>query len=80
MEELMRRYTLAIGIAALSAIPTAAFSESIHVKPGGVSIGSSHQRHYNRYQGLYDLHESKRCRASRAACMHKQNGGMPQIS
>ena len=70
MEELMRRYILAIGIAALSAIPTTAFSESIHVKRSGVSVGSSHHRHYNRYEGLY-LYESERCSKSRATCSHK---------
>jgi len=60
----MRTYMLAIATAALFAIPTAA--------PGGVRIGSGHHRHYNRYEGLYDLYESKRCRTSRTACAHKE--------
>ena len=41
MEVLMRTYILAIATAALFAIPTAAFSESIYFGfgPGGVRIG-----------------------------------------
>ena len=73
----MRTYILAIATAALFAIPTAAFSESIYVGPGGVRIGPSHHRYYNRYEGLYDRYESERCRASRAACTHKEELGKP---
>ena len=71
----MRTYMLAIA-AALFAIPTAAFSES-NVGTGGVRIGPSHHRYYNRYEGLYDRYESERCRASRAACTHKEELGKP---
>jgi hypothetical protein len=39
MEELMRRYIFAIATAAIFAIPTAAFSESVSIGPGGVRIG-----------------------------------------
>ncbi len=67
----MRTYMFAIATAALFAIPTAAFSES-SVGPGGFRIGSGHHRHYNRYEGLYDLYESKRCRVERAACTYKE--------
>ena len=74
MEVLMRTYILAIATAALFAIPTAAFSESIHVGPGGVKIGPSygHHRLYNRYEGLYDRYESGRCKELRAVCTHKE--------
>ena len=40
MEALMHTYILEIAAAALFAIPAAAFSESIHVGPGGVKIGA----------------------------------------
>jgi hypothetical protein len=55
----MRTY-LAIAIAALFAIPIAAFSES------------SHHRSFNRYEGLYDRYESGRCGELRATCAHKE--------
>jgi hypothetical protein len=70
MEELMRTYFVAIATAALFAIPTATFAENIYAGPGGVKKG--HHRYYNRYEGLYDLYESERCRKSRAACTHKE--------
>ena len=79
MEVLMRTYILAIilaiAIAALFAIPTTAFSESIN--DGGVRIGHSYHHHrlYNRYEGLYDRYESGRCRELRPACMHKEELG-----
>jgi hypothetical protein len=62
LEVLMRTYILAIATATLFAIPTAAFSESIYVGPGGVKIGPSygHHRYYNRYEGLYNHYESGR--------------------
>ena len=71
MEVLMRTYILAIATAALFVIPTAAFSESIYVGPGGIRIGPSygHHRYYNRYEG------GGRCGELRAACMHKQELG-----
>jgi hypothetical protein len=69
MEVLMRTYILAIATAALFAIPTATFAENIYSGPGGVKKG--HHRHYNRYEGLYDLYESERCSKSRATCSHK---------
>jgi hypothetical protein len=81
MEVLMRTYILAIilaiAIAALFAIPTTAFSESINVGHGGARIGPSygHHRLYNRYEGLYDRYESERCRELRPACMHKEELG-----
>ena len=82
MEVLMRTYILAIilaiAIAALFAIPTTAFSESINVGHGGVRIGPpsyGHHRLYNRYEGLYDRYESERCRELRPACMHKEELG-----
>jgi hypothetical protein len=77
MEVLMRTDILAIATAARFAIPTAAFSESINVGPGGVRIGPSygHHRLYNRYEGVYDRYESGRCRELRAACMHKEELG-----
>jgi hypothetical protein len=72
----MRTYILAIATAALFAIPTAAFSESVYVGPGGVSKGrDGHHRYYNRYEGLYDQYESERCRELRPACMHKEELG-----
>jgi hypothetical protein len=74
MEALMRTYIPAIAAAALFAIPAAAFSESIHVGPGGVKIGPSygHHRLYNRYEGLYDRYESGRCKELLAVCTHKE--------
>jgi hypothetical protein len=74
MEVLVRTYILAIATAALFAIPTTAFSESVYVGPGGVRMGPSyrHHRYYNRYEGLYDRYESGRCRELRGACMHKE--------
>jgi hypothetical protein len=71
----MRTYMLAIVTAALFAIPTAAFSGSIYVRPEGVKTGPSHHRYYNRYEGLYNRYESGRCRQSRAACTHKEELG-----
>jgi len=71
MEVLMRTYILAIATAALFVIPTAAFSESIYVGPGGIRIGPSygHHRYYNRYEG------GGRWGELRAACMQKQELG-----
>jgi hypothetical protein len=64
----MRRYILAIATAGLFAIPTAAFSDSVYVGPGGVRIGPSYHRYYNRYEG-------GRCAELRQACLHKQELG-----
>jgi hypothetical protein len=74
MEELMRTYIVAIATAALFAISTATFAENIYAGSGGVKKGPSYgnHRYYNRYEGLYDLYESERCRKSRAACTHKE--------
>ena len=69
MEELMRRYIFAIATAAIFAIPTAAFSESVYIGPGGVRIGSSHHGYYNRYEG------GGRCAELRQACLHKEQLG-----
>jgi hypothetical protein len=66
MEEFMRRYIFAIGTAAIFAIPTAAFSESVYISPGGVRIGPSHHGYYNRYEG------GGRCAELRQACLHKE--------
>jgi hypothetical protein len=49
MEVLMRTYILAIAIAALFAIPTTAFSESINVGHGGVTIGPPSYGHHRLY-------------------------------
>jgi hypothetical protein len=68
----MRKYLLAIWAASLFGIPTVAFSESIHVALGGVRVGPSHHRYYNRYEGLYDRYESEQCRMLRAPCTHKE--------
>jgi hypothetical protein len=68
----MRKYLFAMRAAALFAIPTAALSESTL---GGIRVGPSHHRYYNRYEGLYDRYESERCSASRAACTHKEGLG-----
>jgi hypothetical protein len=59
----MRTYILAIATAALFAIPTAAVSES------------GHHRYYNRYEGLYNRYESRRCRELRGVCVHKEELG-----
>ena len=66
----MRTYILAIATAALFAIPTAAFSETIEFGPGGVRIGPNygHHRLYNRYEG-------GRCAELRQACLHKEELG-----
>jgi len=73
MEVLMRTYILAIATAALFAIPTAAFSESVYFGfgPGGVRIGPSYGYHrlYDRYEG------GGRCAELRQACLHKQELG-----
>jgi hypothetical protein len=66
MEKLMRTYILAIATAALFAIPTAAFSEDIHIGPGGVRIGPSYGHHR-----LYNRDEGGRCAEMRQACLHK---------
>ena len=48
----MRRYIFAIATAAIFASPTAAFSESVYIGPGGVRIGPGHHHgYYNRYEG-----------------------------
>jgi hypothetical protein len=73
MEVRMRTYMLAIAV--LFAIPTAAFSESMHIERGGVRTGPSHHRYYNQYEGLYDRYESERCRLERPACAHKEELG-----
>ena len=64
----MRTYMLAIAAAALFASSTAALSEGIYVGPGGVRIGPSHHRYYNRYEG-------GRCGEMRQACLHKEQLG-----
>jgi hypothetical protein len=64
----MRRYVFAICAAALFAIPSVASAEDVYVGPGGIRVGPSHHRYYNRYDG-------GRCREMRAACMHKQELG-----
>jgi hypothetical protein len=65
----MRTYILAIATAALFAIPTAAFSETIEFGPGGVRIAPyGHHRLYNRYEG-------GRCAELRQACLHKEELG-----
>jgi hypothetical protein len=71
----MRKYLFAICAAALFAIPTAAFSESIQVALGGARVGFSHHRDHNKYEGLYDRYESQRCRELRPACMPKKELG-----
>ena len=68
----MRTYVfVAIATAALFAIPTAAFSEDIHIGPGGVRIGPryGHHRYYNRAEG------GGRCAELRQACLHKEELG-----
>jgi hypothetical protein len=55
--------------AAIFAIPTAAFSESVYIGPGGVRIGPSHHGYHNRYEG------GGRCAELRQACLHKQQLG-----
>ena len=64
----MRRYIFAIATAAMFAIPTAAFCESVYIEPGGVRIGPSHHRYYNRDEG-------GRCAELRQACLHKEQLG-----
>ena len=77
----MRAYSLAAAAAALFVVPTYAFSQEIHIGPGGVSVGPGYHsdRYYDRHEGgpgyhghrLYDRYEGGRCRDLRAACMHK---------
>ena len=70
----MRTYILAIilaiAIAALFAIPTTAFSESINVGHGGARIGPSYGHHR-----LYNRDEGGRCAELRQACLHKEQLG-----
>ena len=65
----MRTYILAAATAALFAIPTYAFSQEVHIGPGGVRVGPGYHHHYN------DRFEGGRCRELRAACMHKEELG-----
>jgi hypothetical protein len=55
----MRTYLLAAVTAAMFALPTSAFSEDIHIGPGGVRI----ERDYHGY--------GRRCHRLREACIHK---------
>jgi hypothetical protein len=64
----MRKYVFAVCAAALFAIPSLASAEDVYVGPGGIHVGPSHHRYYDRYGG-------GRCREMRAACMHKQELG-----
>ena len=64
----MRKYVFAVCAAALFAIPSVASAEDVYVGPGGIRVGPSHHRYYNRYDG-------GRCREMRAACMHKEELG-----
>jgi len=66
----MRAYILAAAAAALLVVPTYAFSQEIHIGPGGVGVGPGYHSHryYNRYEG-------GRCHELRAACMHKEELG-----
>ena len=83
----MRAYILAAAAAALFVVPTYAFSQEIHIGPGGVSVGPGYHsdRYYDRHEGgpgpgyhghrLYNRYEGSRCRDLRAACMHKDELG-----
>jgi hypothetical protein len=64
----MRAYILAAA-AALLLFPTYAFSQEIHIGPGGVGVGPGY--HHHRYYNF----EGGRCRELRAACMHKEELG-----
>jgi hypothetical protein len=63
----MRKYILAAATAALFVVPTYAFSQEIHIGPGGVRVGPGYHHYYNYGGG--------RCRELRAACMHKEELG-----
>lgn len=63
----MRAYVLAAAAAVLLVIPSSAFSQDIHIGPGGVRVGPGYHHYYNYGGG--------RCRELRAACMHKEGLG-----
>ncbi len=63
----MRAYVLAVAAAALLVIPSSAFSQDIHIGPGGVRVGPGYHHYYNRGGG--------RCRELRAVCLHKEELG-----
>jgi hypothetical protein len=65
----MRKFAFALAGAALFALPTLAFSQSVVVGPGGVQIEPFHH-HYAR-----SIHGGGECRELRAACMHKEELG-----
>ena len=67
----MRKFALVLAGAALFALPTSAFSQSVVVGPGGVQIEPYHHgHHYAR-----SIHSGGQCRELRAACMHKEELG-----
>lgn len=67
----MRKYLFGICAVTLS-VPIAASSESTYVALGGIKVGPNH---YNRYEGLYDRHESERCGMLRSVCTHREELG-----
>jgi hypothetical protein len=61
----MRAYILAAAAAAFLVVPSFAFSQEIHIGPGGVRVGPGYHDHYR----------GDRCRELRAACIHKEELG-----
>jgi hypothetical protein len=58
----VRKFALALAVAALFALPTSAFSQDVEIGPGGVQINPGYHHHH---------HEEGDCRELRAACLHK---------
>ena len=73
----MRKFALALAVAALFALPTAAFSQGVEIGPGGVQIDPGYGHHYGYYYHHHgrSAYGGGQCRELRAACMHKEELG-----
>jgi hypothetical protein len=68
----MQKFTLALAVAALFALPMSAFSQDVEIGPGGVQINPG----YGYHHGYYHRHRGYgQCEELRAACMHKEELG-----
>ena len=68
----VQKFTLALAVAALFALPMSAFSQDVEIGPGGVQINPG----YGYHHGYYHRHRGYgQCEELRAACMHKEELG-----
>ena len=56
----MRKYVFAIFTAALFAIPSVAFSEGVHIGPGGVKVVPGYHRYHAKQSAIEILRDTIR--------------------